>query len=107
MAFNQSFALSGLTSIDTAVPAAGPYFVSGKVQLPTVTAGGGQSSCVVTITNRTGPVTLYTGIAGADGFYVDTLCAAGDVLRVALTSAAAADTPLNVIKAEVAIGSGQ
>ena len=107
MAFNQNFALSGLTSIDTAVPTAGPYFVKGKIQLPTVTAGGGQSSCVVTVTNRTGPVTLYTGTAGADGFYLDTLCAAGDVIRIALTSAAAADAPLNVIKCEASIGSGQ
>lgn len=107
MAFNTSYVLGTLTSEDTAVPTAGTYFVDGKVQLPRLAAGGGQSSVVVTITNRTGPVTLYTGTAGADGFYVDALCAAGDVLRVALTSAAAADTPLNAIKCEVAIGSGQ
>lgn len=105
--FNQNVELSGLTSVDTAVPAAGPYFVSGKVQLPRIASGGGQSSVVVTITNRTGPVTLYTGAAGADGFYVDTLCAANDVIRVALTSAAAADTPLNAVKAQIEIGSGQ
>lgn len=107
--FNQNFALAGLTSIDTAVPDAGPYFVEGKLQLPRVASGSSAASeVVVTVTNRTGPVTLYTGAAGADGFYLDTLCAAGDVIRVALTSSAAVDSAdLNAVKCEVSIGSGQ
>lgn len=105
--FNQNIELAGLTSVDTAVPTAGPYFVAGTLQLPRIASGGGQSSVVVTVTNRTGPVTLYTGPAGADGFYLNTLCAANDVIRVALTSAASADTPLNAIKTQIEIGSGQ
>lgn len=109
MSFNQNVTLVGLTSVDVAVPSAGTYFVDGKIQLPRLSQGASaDSSCVVTITNRTGPTTLYTGTAGADGFYVDTLCAAGDVLRVALTSAASVDTSdLNAIKCAIDIGSGQ
>lgn len=106
--FNQNITLVGLNSIDTAVPVTGPYFVSGKLSLPRLAAGGGQSAVIVTITNRTGPVTLYTGPAGADGFYVDAGCVAGDILRVALTSSASADTSdINAVKAQIEIGSGQ
>lgn len=105
--FAQNSVIVGMTSLDTAVPTAGAYFVSGKLQLPRIAGGGGQSNVVVTITNQTGPVTLYTGTAGADGFYVNAACAAADVLRVALTSADADDTPLNAVKCEISIGSGQ
>lgn len=106
MAFNQNVELCGLTSYAVQVPTAGPYFLDGKISLPTVTNGGGQSSCVATITNSTGPTTVYTGTAGADGFFVTTACAAGDTLTIALSSAAAADQGLNVIKATIAIGDG-
>lgn len=107
--FNQNVELAGLTSVDTAVPTAGPYFVNGKLQLPRLSAGAsGVSGAVVTITNRTGPVTLYTGTAGADGFYVDTYCAAGDLIRVAITSSNSVDSSdLNIIKTQIQIGSGQ
>jgi hypothetical protein len=105
--FNQNAAIGGLNSYSVAVPAAGPYFVEGKLSLPTIVGGGGQSACVVTVTNGTGPVTVYTGPAGAEGFYVDTLCAANDVLTIALTSAAAPDQGLNAVKAVLSIGSGQ
>lgn len=106
MAFNQNVELVGLNSVDTAVPTAGAYVVSGKIDIPTVVGGGGQSSVVATISNRTGPVTLFTSVAGADGFTVEALCAAGDFLRVALTSAATADQPLNAIKCQIQISSG-
>lgn len=104
--FNQNVTIAGLNSYSVAVPAAGVYFLDGKVQIPTVSSGGGASGAVVTITNGTGPVTLYTGTAGKDGFKIDTVCAAGDVLTVALTSAASADQGLNAVKTVVAIGSG-
>lgn len=105
--FNNNAAIGGLNTYSVAVPAAGPYFLSGKLSLPTIVNGGGQSSVVVTITNSTGPVTLYTGPAGAEGFCVDTLCAANDVLNIALTSANANDQGPNTVKAVVSIGSGQ
>lgn len=107
MAFNQSFEIAGLTSIDTAVPTAGVYVVSGKLQIPRLASGStGVSAAVVTITNRTGPVTLYTGTAGADGFETTALCAAADVIRVAITSANAADQDVNAVKTQVGISSG-
>lgn len=106
--FNQNIELSGISSVDTAVPAAGPYFAKGKLSIPRPSQGDAQaSSAVVTITNRTGPVTLYTGTAGADGFRVDTLCAAGDIIRIAITSANSEDTALNAVKTQIQIGSGQ
>jgi hypothetical protein len=107
MSFNQNAAIGGLNSYAVAVPAAGPYFVKGTLSLPTIVNGGGASSVVVTITNGTGPVTIYTGVAGAEGFYTDTLCAANDVLTIALTSSNANDQGTNTVKAVVSIGSGQ
>lgn len=113
MSFNQNMTLVGLNSIDTAVPTAGSYFVKGKLTLPRLssgigtTGGDGTSAVVVTVTNQTGPVTVYTGIAGAQGFYTNAVCAAGDVLRVALTSADTDDQGLNTVKCSISIGSGQ
>lgn len=89
--FNQNIEITGITHVDTAVPSAGTYFVSGKIELPRPAAGGAASALITTITNQTGPVTLYTTSAGADCFYVDALCAAGDALRIAFTSANASD----------------
>jgi len=107
--FNQNSTLVGLNYLDTSVPAAGPYFVEGKLQVPRLASGATDASgVVVTVTNRTGPVTLYTGLAGANGFYVDCLCAANDVIRVALTSAQPIDSAdANAVKCEISIGSGQ
>lgn len=105
--FNQSFEIAGLTSIDTAVPSAGVYVISGKLQIPRLASGStGVSGAVVTITNRTGPVTIYTGAAGNDGFEATAVCAAGDFIRVAITSANAADQDLNAVKTQVGISSG-
>lgn len=104
--FNQNVNLSGLTSYSVAMPTAGVYSFDWKISLPTLSNGGGQSSCVMTIVNGTGPVTIYTGVAGAEGGKVDTLCAANDVITFTLSSSAAADLPLNVIRATIAISSG-
>lgn len=104
--FNQSLEIAGLTNVQVAVPAAGLYFVKGKVQLPRLAAGGTQSEVVVTVTNTTQETTPYTGDAGADGFYCTTSCAAGDVLEVAVSSSTPGDEVLNVIKTQVQIGSG-
>lgn len=104
MAFNQNVEIVGLVSVDVAVPAAGVYFIEGKIQVPRIAAGAlGVSQVVATITNQTGPVTLQTTTAGADGFKVSALCAADDVLRVALTSAGSYDAS---VKCQIEIGSG-
>ncbi len=62
---------------------------------------------MVTVTNQTGPVTLYTGLPGADGFYVAFSAEADDVIRVALSSSDPDDVPLNAVKCELSLGSGQ
>lgn len=107
MSFSQNVTLTGMTFVDIAVPAAGAYNVSGKIQLPRIASGGGQSSVVATVGNLTGPVLLYTGTAGADGFYVAFNAAAGDFIRVSLTSGDADDTPANAVKCEISLSSGQ
>ena len=104
--FNQNAELSGLTSYAVSIPNAGPVAADWKISLPTVTGGGGQSSVVMTVVNGTGPVTIYTGVAGATGGSFNTLCAAGDVLTFTLSSAAAADTPLTVIKCNIQVSQG-
>ena len=104
--FNQSVELCGLTSYAVSIPNAGPVALDWKISLPTLVGGGGQSSCVMTIVNGTGSVTVYTGTAGASGGSVTTLCAANDVLTFTMSSAAAADAGLNVIKAQIAISQG-
>lgn len=105
--FNQTINLCGLTSYSVAVPSAVPYTFDWKISIPTLTDGGGQSSVVMTITNTTQSTTIFTGTAGASGgSCVYGGAAANDVIHFALTSAAAADQGLNVIKATVAISQG-
>lgn len=106
MAFNESLVIGGLNSETVAIPAAGVYVLKGKIALPRLAAGSSApSSAVMTITNNTGPVTLYTGSAGLDGFYLDTVCAAGDSITFAVTSAAAVDAG-NAVKSVIAVSSG-
>ena len=110
MSFNQNFTATGLSTLTASVPQAGPTFVKGKLSLPTLVGGGGASSCVVTVSQTPlsgSPTVVYTGSAGAEGFFVNILCAAQDTVTVALSSSAAPDQPLNVIKAQIQIGSGQ
>lgn len=101
----QNLAFAGLGTFTTVIPVAGPYFLKGKISLPTISQGAGPSSCLVTINQNGSPI--YTGIAGAEGFYKDFLAAANDTMTVVLTSAAAADQPVNAIKTAISLGSGQ
>ncbi len=105
MSWNQNFTAVGLSSLVTYAPQAGPAFVKGKLTVPTVTNGGGQSSVVCTVTQNS--TVVYTGPAGAEGFYVSINCANNDSITVAFTSSAPADQGLNVIKSVIAIGAGQ
>jgi hypothetical protein len=106
MSFNQNAGIAGLETYSVAVPTAGLYFVDGKISLPTLSQGGGQSQVVATVVNQTGPVTIYTGIAGAEGLKCNASCAAGDVLAITLSSGAAVDQVPNAVKCVLAIGSG-
>lgn len=104
--FYQNLVLNGLSSVSTAVPAAGPYKVDGKISLPSLVAGSSANSSVVAVVNKNGSA-IYTGVAGAEGFGVEANCAAGDVLQVVLSSSAAVDSGLNVVKSTIAISGGQ
>lgn len=103
--YNQNLTFNGLGTLSITVPQAGAYFVDGKISLPSLTNGGGVSACLVTINQNGSPV--YTGIAGAEGFYTDISCAAADVIAIVFSSAATPDQGLNVIKSTIAIGLGQ
>jgi hypothetical protein len=78
-----------------------------KISIPSLSQGGGQSGIIVTITNGTGPVTIYTSLAGASGGKVDFLAAANDVIKFELSSVTAGDlATLNTVKAQIAISQG-
>lgn len=102
--YNQNLVFNGLGTLSTTVPLAGPYFVDGHISLPTLTAGGGVSAVLVVVNQNGSPV--YTGQAGAEGFYTTLNCAANDVIAMVFSSSAPADQPLNVVKSVIAIGSG-
>lgn len=102
--FSVNAAMGGLGTFSLIVPNAGPYTVSGKIMLPTIVGGGGPSSCLTTINLNGSPV--YVGNAGDEGFKATFLCAAGDTVAVVFTSAAAADQPVNAIKAQIGITQG-
>lgn len=109
--FNQNIESVGLGTTSVTVPYAGPYFVKGKITLPTLVGGQGSpgqasaSSLVVTINQNGSPV--YSGPVGAEGFYNDISCAAYDVIAIVLSSSAPVDAVLNAVKAVYSIGQGQ
>jgi len=108
MAFNANSTVTGLTTLTVGIPIAGPYVVSGKLQLPNQTEGDPSSSQVVVTITQTpsggGPTTIYTGLAGARGFSVIAQCAALDAIAVSMTSAAAVDQAINAIKSTISVG---
>ena len=109
--FNQNIESTGLNTVSTTVPYAGPYFVKGKFTIPGLVDGQGSpgqasaSSLVVTVNQNGSPV--YSGPVGAEGFYTDISCAAYDVIAIVLSSSAAVDAALNAVKARYSIGQGQ
>lgn len=105
--YSQSIVSVGLTASTFVAPVAGQYYLRGSLSIPQLATGASApSAVVVTIVNATGPVTLYTGTAGAMGFQINAICAAGDSISVTLSSAAAVDQPLNAIKAVMIFGLG-
>jgi len=102
--YNQNFTFTGLGTLSVSLPIAGPYFVDGKILLPTYTQGGVPSQLVVTINQNGSPI--YVGPSGAEGFHVDLLGAVNDTLAIVFSSSLPSDALLNVIKASIAIGQG-
>lgn len=103
--FNQNIESTGLNTVSVTVPYAGAYSVSGKFTLPTIVDGAGASSLVVTVNQNGSPI--YTGLAGAEGFYTNVSCAAFDIIAFVLSSSAAVDAVNNAVKAVYSISQGQ
>ena len=102
--FSQNLVFNGLGTLSITMGVAGLCFADGHIALPTISNGGGVSACLVTINQNGSPI--YTGQAGAEGFYVNFTAAVGDVIAFVFSSSAAADQPLNVIKSSISIGTG-
>lgn len=103
--FNQNLTFAGLGTVTVTAADAGPYFVEGKISLPTLTNGGGESECLVTMVQNSS--TVYTGIVGADGFRADLLCTDNEDIAITLSSSADADQGLNAIKTNISFGQGE
>jgi hypothetical protein len=104
MSVNQNLSFAGLGTFTTIMPVAGPYVFKGKLSLPTLTGGGGQSAVVVTVSQNGTP--FYTGLPGAEGFQCVAEAAANDTFTIVTSSAAAPDLVLNAVKATYSISSG-
>ncbi len=100
--FNQNVTLVGLSSLNTVITAAGSYTCAGKISVPQISTGSTPSAVVATVFQNSSPI--YTGIAGAEGFSVPIVCAAGDVIGVAFTSSNSVDAALNAVKSVISIG---
>jgi hypothetical protein len=96
--------LSGLGTFTTSVEVTGLYDISGSLSLPEISKGDPASSQVVSTIKKNGS-TIFTSSAGAAGFQIKNYpFTAADTVTVQLTSAAAVDQGINVIKCTVAIG---
>lgn len=106
--FSMNLTVGGLITQLIGVPIAGMYCLSGKLTLPTITEGSSANSqCVVTITQTPhlgSPTTIYTGLAGAEGFGLTVNAAALDIISVTMSSSASVDTAPNAIKTTISIG---
>jgi hypothetical protein len=102
--YNQTFTNVGLNTLSFSIPttAAGlPCVCFGSLSLPQGYDDGGLGTSAVVVTVAQNASTIYTGLAGAEGFRVNFLAAGGDAMTVAFSSAAAIDQPLNAVKAVV------
>lgn len=98
----RSFVMTGLITQATTLTQAGVYSIEGKLSMPTISEGSSADSQVVATINQNGSP-VYVGQAGAEGFKAPLNVAANDVIAVVLSSSAAIDQDLNVIKCVVAI----
>lgn len=110
---NQSTVVGGLGTQTCVVPTAGnytlavnftlPYQASGSSASSSVTTGG--SSCLIVVNQNGSPIlTIAAPVSPTQevsGGSVRFVCAANDSITVVLSSAAAADNALNVIKGTI------
>jgi hypothetical protein len=81
-------------------PNAGTYELRGKITLPEISQGQLSNSQVVVTINVNGGSTIYTGAAGAQGFFISPLVIASALssINIILTSSAPVDQGLDLIK---------
>lgn len=107
MAFNQNLTSVGLTTLTLTVPETDSLcFVEGNITLPTLTDDGSTAPSSVIVTVKQNGSTIYTGLAGAQGFRTTFSGTLADTITVAFTSALATDAALNAVKSTIQFGSG-
>lgn len=92
---------TGLGTISFSVLVTGNKTLDGKINLPNIIEGLPVNSQVVVTVNLNGGATLYTGLAGAEGFKSGGFATAGDTFNVILTSSLAADQAINAVKSTI------
>lgn len=106
----------GVTTVN--IPSADRYVFQGTLELPNIepsatqgpgggagtgTGGAQKVHSQVVVTIRQNGSTIFTSTAGAQGFEIDVLCAANDIITFTLTSALAQDNQLNSLKMTLAV----
>lgn len=100
---HQSLVNLGALRLFTA-PASGIYFINGSLTLPQLSTGGAPSAAVVQV-SKNGTTALYAGVAGASGFSIPAVqLVSNDSVSMSITSNAAVDQGLNVIKGDIFFG---
>jgi hypothetical protein len=101
---NKKMVICGLQSQTTSVTNAGNYTITISATLPNLQQGAtADSQCVTTVTHNA--TVIYTSPAGTTGAQLlNVPMASGDTITVGLSSSAAVDQGLNVVRATVAIG---
>lgn len=93
--------MTGLGTISFQVLNTGPKTIVGTLTLPELTTGAPATSQVIVTVNLNGGSTLFTGIAGAEGFTSGGYASAGDVFNVILSSSLPLDNQLNTVKSTI------
>lgn len=99
----QNVVITGLQTLHLFAPVSGIYDLAGKMTLPEIYEGNSAASQVVASVTQNG-TTVYTGLAGADGFRLPLNCVIGDNIAVTLSSSAPVDQPINAVKCVISFG---
>lgn len=108
--FSGHASLNGLQAIrifTAPITGTNPYFINGTLTLPSLAQGSSANSQAAVDVFKNNTVRLYHGVSGAKGFSLRAVAlASGDVIKVAISSSAAVDQGLNVVKGDVFFGNG-
>jgi hypothetical protein len=97
--------LNGLSVYDVFIaPWNGIYYINGQLTLPQISTAGCASQVVSKVYTGGGSL-VYTGSAGATGFYLGQMTlSTGNSVWVGLTSSSTCDNGLNTVKGVVSAG---